>query len=270
FELEFMIPYDIRYNYAPGKISYYARSDNSGEAFGSFKDFIVGGFNMDFEEDDQGPKIDLYLNHTDFKAGDLTGSSPLLYATIFDQSGINTSGNGIGHDITLIINGDTNNPIVLNQYFQAKPDDYREGMVIYQMPLLEPGPYEIAVKAWDTFNNSTTKLMHFVVGTGTNLNIRQFKWFPNPVTGNATGYFSFQTDDPGIALSIVAEAISSNGATLGQQKIETVAEGNFVQPIPLSLPSLGIQSTGIYFIRFHLQANNGKETQLIEKIMVRP
>ena len=270
FEVEFMVPYDIRYNYAPGKISYYARSDNSGEAFGDFKDFIVGGFNMDYEEDTEGPEIELYLNHADFKAGDLTGASPLLYATIFDPSGINTSGNGIGHDITLIINDNTNNPIVLNEYFQAKVDDYREGMVIYQMPTLEPGRYDLSVKAWDTFNNSSTAVTHFVVGSGTDLSIREFKWYPNPVTGNSTGYFSFQTDDPGVALSIVAEAISSSGATLGQQKIETVAEGNFVQPIPLSLRSLGIQSTGIYYIRFHLQANNGKETQLVEKILVRP
>jgi hypothetical protein len=270
FELDFVVPYDIRYNYAPGKISYYARSDDSGEALGSFKDFIVGGFNMDAETDSQGPDIDLYLNHPDFKAGDMTGASPLLYATIFDASGINTSGNGIGHDLTLILNGNTNNPIVLNEYFQAKPNDYREGMVIYQMPALEPGQYDLTLKAWDTFNNSSTETTHFVVGSGTNLSIRDFKWYPNPVTGSSTGYFSFQTDDPGIALTIVAEAISSGGASLGQQKIETVAEGNFVQAIPLSLQSLGIQTSGIYFIRFHLKANNGKETQLVQKILVRP
>ncbi|GAO28183.1 hypothetical protein JCM15548_247 [Geofilum rubicundum JCM 15548] len=270
FELEFMVPYDIRYNYAPGKISYYARSESSGEAFGSFKDFIVGGFDMNATEDTQGPEINLYLNHPDFKAGDLTGARPLLYASIFDESGINTSGNGIGHDITLIINDNTNNPIVLNEYFEAKPDDFREGMVIFQMPQLEPGRYDITVKAWDTFNNSSTEFSHFVVGTGTDLSIRDFKWYPNPITGNSTGYFSFQTDDPAVALSIVAEAISSGGATLGQQKMETVAEGNFVQPIPLSLQSLGIGSSGIYFIRFQIKANNGKETQMVQKIMVRP
>jgi hypothetical protein len=270
FELDFIVPYDIRYNYAPGKISYYARSELSGEAFGSSKDFIVGGFDMNAAEDEQGPEIDIYLNHPEFAEGDLTGSRPLLYASIFDESGINTSGNGIGHDITLIINDDTNNPIVLNEYFKAKPDDFRQGMVIFQMPQLEPGRYDISVKAWDTFNNSTTEFSHFVVGTGTELTIRDFKWYPNPVTGNSTGYLSFQTDDPAVALSIVAEAISSGGAMLGQQKIETVAEGNFVQPIPLSLQSLGIGSSGIYFIRFQIKANNGKEAQMVQKIMVRP
>jgi len=270
FELEFIVPYDIRYSYSQGKISYYASSESSGDAMGSFKDFIVGGYNNDAQNDNQGPDIELYLNHEDFLSGDQTGSSPLLYASIFDSLGINTSGNGIGHDITLIINEDYNNPIILNEYFQAKPDDFREGMVIYQLPVLEPGNYELIVKAWDNFNNSSSKSISFVVDSSSELKIRNFSWFPNPVTNSSSGYFSFNIDDPGIALTIEAEAISSNGSITGKQIIETVANGNSINPQPLSIKNIGISSPGMYLIRFIVKGDNGKTTQILSKVLVKP
>jgi hypothetical protein len=48
----------------------------------------------------KGPVIDLFMNDTDFTFGGLTDENPRMLALIFDESGINTVGTGIGHDIT--------------------------------------------------------------------------------------------------------------------------------------------------------------------------
>lgn len=269
FEASFMIPYDIRYNYAPGKISYYARSEDSGEAFGAFKDVIIGGSSDITTGDNEGPDIELYLNHSGFKPGDKTGSSPLLYANIFDEAGINTSGNGIGHDIIVIINGETNKPIILNDYFQAKPDDYRAGSIIYQLPEMKPGTYELSFRAWDNYNNSRTASLSFVVDDTNDLTIRNFKWYPNPLHSNSTGYYSFETDEPNAALTITAETIAFSGTVAGRSKSLTVAEGNHVEGLPLPLSEIGIRYPGIYLVRFHIKSASGKETQRVEKIVVK-
>ena len=48
---------------------------------------------------------------------------------MFDESGINTSGNGIGHDLKAILDGDASRPYVLNEYFTADLDTYQRGSI---------------------------------------------------------------------------------------------------------------------------------------------
>ncbi|MGM0377682.1 MAG: type IX secretion system sortase PorU, partial [Bacteroidota bacterium] len=162
-ETSFVVPRDIRYNFDNGRISYYALSDEGEEASGATHQFVVGGITENPLEDEQGPEIDMYLNHENFQPGDNTGPRPMLYANIFDESGINTSGIGIGHNITLIIDGDTNNPLVLNDDFTAARDDFREGTISYQLPRLENGKHELTLKVWDNYNNSSTATLIFRV-----------------------------------------------------------------------------------------------------------
>ena len=48
----------------------------------------------------------------------ITDENPILLANIFDMSGINTVGNGIGHDITAVLDGNTADPYVLNDFYE--------------------------------------------------------------------------------------------------------------------------------------------------------
>lgn len=270
FTSEFIVPYDIRYNFASGRISLYAYSSDLGEAFGANNKIIVGGFDLTAADDNEGPAVELYLNHTSFKPGDKTGSSPLLYARISDISGINTSGNGIGHDITLIIDGNKEQPIILNSYFQAKTDTYQEGLIIFQLPNLSKGRHEISLKVWDTYNNSTVASTHFVVGDQKELKIRNFISYPNPAFLGGNLWYSFEMDEPNSTLAITVEAINSAGSLTGKSEIQIVASGNYIDPIPLSLPAVGVKSPEIYFLRFIVKTNTGKESHIVQKILVRP
>ncbi|GAH80901.1 unnamed protein product [marine sediment metagenome] len=56
------------------------------------------------------------MNDSSFRNGGITDESPVLLAYIHDQKGVNTVGNGIGHDITAYIDNDQSTMMILNDY----------------------------------------------------------------------------------------------------------------------------------------------------------
>ena len=67
--------------------------------------FIIGGSIQNDSQDDCGPDIRMYMNHNAFLSGDKVNETPVLFAEISDKNGINASGSGIGHEITLTLSG---------------------------------------------------------------------------------------------------------------------------------------------------------------------
>ena len=86
------------------------------------------------------------MNTRSFIDGGITDSDPTLIADIFDVSGINMVGNGIGHDITAILDGNTTIPYILNEYYQSNQDDYTRGTVSFSFSSLEEGEHTIHLK----------------------------------------------------------------------------------------------------------------------------
>lgn len=188
FELEFVTPKDIDYEYGNGKFSLYANS-SAEDGMGEDTRVIVGGINPNGLDDNAGPEIDLYLNNENFANGGLTDETPYLIAKIFDENGINTVGNGIGHDITVIIDNKTSDPIVLNDYYSADLDTYKSGEVKYQFPDLEEGEHTLTLKVWDVNNNSSESSLDFVVQTNLTLELDHVLNYPNPFTTSTDFYF---------------------------------------------------------------------------------
>jgi hypothetical protein len=271
FKTDFIVPHDIRYNTDFGKIFLYAYSteNDKRQAAGSKTDILIGEFNKNAVADNKGPEISLYLNHENFKSGETTGSTPLLFAKIKDDSGINV-GCGIGHDILLTIDGNPDNVIVLNNYFSGDLDNFKSGIVIYQLPELEAGKHEITLKAWDNHNNSSIAKINFTVGKTNELKIMNFVLHPVPVSRFGTLNFSFETDEPNSALNITVEGINYSGAITGKQKIDIVSYGSLAEETQVSLPSIGIKNPGVYFIRLTITTNKGKKGQFAQKIIVNP
>ncbi len=189
FSFSFITPKDIAYNYGAGKISYYAVNNdeqNPVDANGTEENFVIGGTADNIIYDYDEAEISLFMNDTLFVNGGITDESPILLANIFDESGINTVGNGIGHDITAILDGNTANPYVLNDFYQAKKDDFSRGVVRFPFYNLANGKHSITLKAWDVFNNSSEAKISFVVKDANDFAIADFTASPNP--------FSFSTD----------------------------------------------------------------------------
>lgn len=179
FSFSFRVPKDINYMPGSGKLSFYAEFDST-DAFGNFDQVIVGGYASNSLNDNEGPEIDLFINDTLFRTGGITGNDINLFAIIRDKNGINTTGNGIGHDLVAFLDGDFTNPMVLNNYFEYDLDSYQSGTVEYPLFNLSPGIHYLKIKAWDNLNNSGEAELTFEVVAEEGAEIRNVLNFPNP------------------------------------------------------------------------------------------
>ena len=194
FSFSFIVPKDISYNFGHGKISYYARNDQT-DANGYSDELVVGGYNDQAMTDNNGPELDLYMNDRSFVDGGITNQSPFVLADVRDESGINTVGNGIGHDITLVLDDDTRTPWILNDYYVSNVDTYRSGTVTFPLFDLEDGRHSVTLKLWDVYNNSTEKSLSFLVVSSAEFKMLELFNYPNPFKDQTT--FSFQTNQTG-------------------------------------------------------------------------
>ncbi|RDC64673.1 type IX secretion system sortase PorU [Adhaeribacter pallidiroseus] len=203
FSVTFMVPKDIAYNLGQGKISFYAFS-STGDAQGVYNNIVVGGANPNGLPDNKPPTVRLFMDDESFVSGGLTSSTPTLLAHIADENGINTTGVGIGHEITAVLDNDKNQPIILNNYFTAKADNYQAGLVRYPLQNLSVGKHLIAVKAWDTYNNSTESKIELLVASSEKLVLDQVLTYPNPMQDHTTFQFSHnrQGEDINIKINI--------------------------------------------------------------------
>ncbi len=188
FEFSFIVPKDINFSYGPGKISYYAENGQT-DAGGFDTLFIIGGIDPNGINDLTGPDIDLYLNDDSFVSGGITDETPIIIANVFDENGINTVGNGIGHDLVAILDENTSEPIVLNEYYTADLDSYQSGKVNYTMPTLEKGKHTLTLKVWDVNNNSSQTTIEFVVQEKADIALDHVLNYPNPFTTKTEFYF---------------------------------------------------------------------------------
>lgn len=204
FTVEFYVPKDINYENGDGRILVYA--DN--KKLDVFNNQVqkVGGINPDGINDTEAPKIQLFMNNTNFADGGITDQNPMLLACVTDDKGVNSTGSGIGHDITVILDGKIIDTVVLNDfYFSGDGNgctnptlkDYQKGNVSYPFRNLAPGPHQIQFKVWDINNNSTTGTLNFVVKDEVNQNLiinKPLNW-PNPFTSKTYVQFEHNCDD---------------------------------------------------------------------------
>jgi hypothetical protein len=190
FSFSFIVPRDIAYQYGTGKISYYARSGET-DASG-YQAMVVGGYDYTAFNDDQGPGIALYLNDRNFVSGSMTDENPVLLAYLSDESGINTVGNGIGHDITMVLDDETWDPVILNDYYVSDLDTYRSGVISFPLHGLSPGRHHLRLKAWDVYDNSSSATISFFVVPGKEPHMASLYNYPNPFQTNTT--FSFESN----------------------------------------------------------------------------
>ena len=189
FKVSFIVPKDISYNYAFGKISLYSQpSMGNLDAGGYFSNIVVGGTNPHAPIDVTPPTVKLYLNDPSFVSGGVAGTNPIFFAQVSDASGINVSTAGIGHQITLTMSN-SSEVIVLNQYYTAALNDYTKGTVQYPFTNLAPGTYTLHFTVWDTYNNSAQESLEFTILNTANIQLDHVLNYPNPFTTNTNFHF---------------------------------------------------------------------------------
>jgi len=206
WEFSFIAPKDIAYQYGFGKLSYYAKNELE-DGNGYFSEVTIGGYNENAAPDNEGPEVSLYMNDHSFKQGGLTDESPSLLAYIFDESGINTVGNGIGHDILATLDGVEN--FVLNNYYEAELNNYQTGSLLYPFYNLDNGKHTLSLKVWDIHNNSTTAVTDFIVAESVDMALGELINYPNPFADKTT--FSFEHNQVEQPLNIIIRIYSLDG-----------------------------------------------------------
>ncbi|MFB9865477.1 type IX secretion system sortase PorU [Rufibacter immobilis] len=207
FEIAFVIPKDINYQIGEGSVQLYA-STSSRDALGAVS-VPVGGADADTQADNIPPQLQLFMNDESFISGGLTGTDATLLALLYDESGINTAGSGIGHELTAILDENSSAPIILNEFYTANVDSYQSGKVRYALKNLSVGPHTLSFKAWDTHNNSSTSKIEFIVASSEKLALDHVYNIPNPFLDKTI--FHFDHNRPGQELDILIQVFTVSG-----------------------------------------------------------
>jgi hypothetical protein len=208
WNIELVIPKDISLPLGQARISMYAVSnDKTSKKTGLFTDVFIGGINPNPDMDTQGPLIEIFLDDESFESGDMTGTNPILMARFSDENGINTSG-GLGHELLAVLDGMTQNPIVLNNFYRTNLGDYQSGYLNYLLNNLSPGPHTLSLTAWDTHNNPSTQSIDFVVSSENNILINAIYNVPNPFETQTTFWVSHNKPRELIQANIIVHDIN--------------------------------------------------------------
>ena len=209
FSFEFITPKDINYDYGKGKISYYA--DNGIiDAAGTDTSYTVGGFASNASIDEDAPIVSAFMNDSLFRDGGITSSNSILYAIITDKSGINVSGNFIGHDLSAVLDDAVEAPYILNEYYETAPNTYQKGYVNFPISNLSNGQHTLRIKAWDVFNNSGEGSVNFEVLDGKIMRINNLYSYPNPFRDIT--HFVFEHNHPNEPLKATVHIFNTAGS----------------------------------------------------------
>ncbi|MCO5229900.1 MAG: type IX secretion system sortase PorU [Chitinophagales bacterium] len=267
FELSFIMPKDINYNFGLGKLSYYA-NENSWDAVGFDTSITIGGIVDSIPLDNKGPIVDVYIDDENFVFGGIAGKNSTLYIQLEDENGINTSGTGIGHDITGILNDDSKKPINLNSFYEGEIGNYKKGKIKYPFNELENGRYKIQVKAWDVLNNSGEGYTEFVVEDKAEMALYYVLNYPNPFTTKTQ--FSFEHNRPGAYLDIKIEIFNVGGKLVKTLQYNQSSIARRVAGMEWDgLDDYGDKiGKGVYIYKVTVKNNQGEKAYKYQKLVL--
>ncbi|MFV5693447.1 type IX secretion system sortase PorU [Flavobacterium sp. LT1R49] len=269
FEFSFVVPRDIRIPLANGRISFYAKKNQILENQTGYNTSIkVGGINENAVADNISPRVKLYMNDETFVSGGTTNESPFLLAFLEDENGINTAG-GIGHDIVAILDGDVNNPYILNDYYQTKLDDYTNGTLRFPLRNLSVGLHTISFKAWDVYNNPIITEIQFVVVGNETLTLTHVLNYPNPFV-NYTEFW-FTHNRPYEALDVQVQVMTITGKVVWTKNQIILTEGFLSKEITWDgKDDFGSKiGKGVYIYKLTVKSNlTNKKSEKFEKLVI--
>lgn len=200
FSFEFITPLDVSFGDNGARISLYAVLGNV-DAVGLVDSLAVSN-QIAASTDSAGPTISIAVRgKSSFISGDRLRNSDVLVITLSDPSGINLAG-GIGHGITLEVDGDAQNVFNLGNEFAYNQDDFRTGSANFAVDQLSPGERILKIKAWDNANNSSTVSVVAMMTSATGLAINDLLNYPNPMSDLTTFYFELTEPTSRFSLDI--------------------------------------------------------------------
>jgi len=219
FEFSFVPPLDIGYGGQGAKIAAYAILDDI-DGMGMI-DSVAVSETVTASNDTLGPVISYsFTARADFVSGDYINADDELELTISDNSGVNLTG-GLGHGITLEIDGESGKAVDLTDQFEYNENDYTTGRLTHVLEDIPVGRHSFKIKAWDNANNSSSEQFNAEVLAGEMLAIKDLLNYPNPMKDSTR--FSFYLTQP-------TGQISLEIYTLSGKKIKSMVHYGLRQP----------------------------------------
>lgn len=266
FKVNVSIPIDISYSKESGRMVFYTIDDNrSIECAGDYSNFSLNGTDPAVLEDEEAPSVFLYFGDEEFPSGGAIGPEAILEAKISDNYGINSSGNALGHDMSLTIDDNVTNAVSLNDYFEYDFGSYLSGHIAYPLSNLSLGRHVARLRVWDVNNNSAVGELEFIVQRETPAEgIMRITCGQNPIMSATQFVVSLTDNHDGSPVHL--ELFDGAGQMLWQDVIATTPGQHYVSTQWNVCTSSGAPvSGGLYFLRA-TQGHNKAQTQ---KILVR-
>ena len=226
-----------------------------------FQSIFIQGTTTQNNQDTIGPIIKTYVNDTSFKSGDWVSTPSTLFVRLKDSSGIQSSGNELGHDIKLIIVDTVVKNYNLNAFFTYNENQYQSGEIQYPLPVLEAGKHQLILKAWDLLGNVSKDTIWIEVPSKKNRNIRNLSISPNPVQTNAK--FSFELNNSVDPILVQLEVFDASGRRHFSTSQQIQPKGNkIVMDWGGHTSNGGLLPPGKYYFKVIVQQNG-----LIEQML---
>ncbi|MDE7388250.1 MAG: type IX secretion system sortase PorU [Muribaculaceae bacterium] len=227
FSFTAVMPADIAFNFRPASLNLYAFSDTD-HASGVCRDLYVWGYDDTAPDDVTAPVIHtLALNRDEFSSGGTVNATPMLLATVSDDTAINLSSTGIGHQISVSVDGATAWADV-NGYFTPHTDPIHgamSGTIAYPMPTLSEGAHTVRLRVWDLAGNYAERSVECVVDPSLSPAIVDVYTDANPATDAANFYVIHDRPDQRLEVSVTVYNLLGQpvwtGSTSGRSDMHT-------------------------------------------------
>ena len=266
FAIRFTVPQDISYSESTGLINLYAiNNSRTVTLHGTCSHFVLGG-DASASHDNTGPSVYCFLNSESFTNGDKVNLTPYFVARVSDDDGINATGNGIGHDLQLVIDGQTAQTYVLNDYFSYDFGSHTSGTVGFSIPPLTVGKHKLQFRVWDTQNNSTTSEISFVVVESLEPIFFDVESTQNPATTHTS--FRILHDRTGSQMDVILDVYDLSGRHLWQHAESGVpTDDTYLVDWDLTSGSGSRISTGVYLYRIRISSEGSSYASKAKKLI---
>ena len=265
FHVSFVVPYDLSYG-GSGQLHAFAMSDDRATLAHGYTDAIMLGDADVQKTDTVGPKIFCYLNSQEFNDGDEVNTCPFFVARLTDDSGINATGNGVGHNLELVVDGDANKTYDLNDNFAYDFGSHTSGSTYYSLPTLEPGQHSLVFRAWDTMNNSSTARLRFNVVKSLKPTIYSVDVTKNPASASTTFIVSHSL--AGCPVDVTIDVFDMSGRQLWTYRESGTQVGSYSVDWDLTTNSGQRLQTGVYLYRVRLASDGSQMATKAKKLIV--
>ncbi|MCH5228582.1 MAG: type IX secretion system sortase PorU [Muribaculaceae bacterium] len=265
---EFTMPSEIENNYSPALISLYAYEEKGREANGACENLYVYGYDQNVPDDFDGPKIiEFYLNSPGFVSGNQVSPNPTLKVKVYDESGISVSEAGIGHNITLSLDGKKFYDDVA-QYYLPDENDSGAGSLTYLLTDVEQGNHTLSFTVWDNANNSTTATLDFSISALWKPSIETLTTDVNPATSGVN--FIVATDGSTSSMECSIDVYDIWGRHVWYNKAPNITSGNSRTTMSWNLCDFGGARIpgGVYLYRATVKTESGATVSKTRKLMV--